>query len=156
MLKRHQKLPVFILAMLLAVCASMQGPTYTYNEVVILNQSRMSLSDVTISASESGRVFSCGNIAPRGICANKFRPQPYRGDPIQIALMTGDGRRRSETLELTLPASFVAELPLRGVLVIGSKGKSAPFYSRMRRVHIFKADACRADFHGGIDPSFKV
>ena len=105
----------------------MQGPTYTYNEVVILNQSRMSLSDVTISASESGRVFSCGNIAPRGICANKFRPQPYRGDPIQIALMTGDGRRRSETLELTLPASFVAELPLRGVLVIGSKGEISAF-----------------------------
>lgn len=127
MLKRHQKLLVFILAVLLAGCASSQGPTYTYNEVVILNQSRMPLSDVTISAAESGRVFSCGNIAPRGICANKFRPQTYRGDPIQIALMTGDGRRRSETVELTLPASFVAELPLRGVLVIGSRGEISAF-----------------------------
>jgi len=123
----HQKFFVFILAMLLAGCASKQGPTYTYNEVVILNQSLMPLSDVTISAVESGRVFSCGNIAPRGICANKFRPQPYRGDPIQIALVTGDGRRRNETIELTLPARFVAELPLRGVLVIGSRGEISAY-----------------------------
>ena len=113
--------------MLLAGCSSTQGPTYTYNEVVILNKSRMPLSNVTISAAESGRVFSCGNIAPRGICANKFRPQPYRGEPIQIALVTGDGRRRSETIELTLPASFVPELPMRGVLVISSRGEISAF-----------------------------
>ena len=113
--------------MLLSGCATMQGPTYTYNEVVIINQSRMPVSDVTISATESGRVFSCGNIAPRGICANKFQPRPYRGDPIQIALMIGNGKRRSETIELTLPASFVAELPLRGVLVIGSNGDISAF-----------------------------
>ena len=113
--------------MLLAGCASRQGPAYTYNEVVIVNQSLMPLSDVTISAAESGRVFSCGNIAPRGICANKFRPQPYRGNPIQVALMTGDGRRRNETIELTLPASFVAERPLRGVLVIGSRGEISAY-----------------------------
>ncbi len=127
MLKRHQKLLVFIFSMLLAGCASRQGPAYTYNEVVIVNQSLMPLSDVTISAAESGRVFSCGNIAPRGICANKFRPQPYRGNPIQVALMTGDGRRRNETIELTLPASFVAERPLRGVLVIGSRGEISAY-----------------------------
>jgi hypothetical protein len=127
LLKRHQKLLVFIFSMLLAGCASRQGPAYTYNEVVIVNQSLMPLSDVTISAAESGRVFSCGNIAPRGICANKFRPQPYRGNPIQVALMTGDGRRRNETIELTLPASFVAERPLRGVLVIGSRGEISAY-----------------------------
>jgi hypothetical protein len=113
--------------MLLAGCASKQGPAYTYNEVVIVNKSRMPLSDVTISAAESGRVFSCGNIAPRGICANKFRPRLYRGEPIQIALMTGDGRRRSETVELTLPARFVPQLPLRGVLVIGSRGEISAY-----------------------------
>jgi len=101
----------------------MQGPAFTYNEVVIINQSRVPVSDVSISATESGRVFSCGNIAPRGICANKFRPQPYRGDPIQIALKIGDGKRRNEIIELILPASFVPELPLRGVLVINGNGE---------------------------------
>ena len=123
MLKFHNKYFFSIVAILLSGCASMQGPAFTYNEVVIINQSRVPVSDVSISATESGRVFSCGNIAPRGICANKFRPQPYRGDPIQIALKIGDGKRRNETIELILPASFVPELPLRGVLVINGNGE---------------------------------
>jgi len=123
LLKFHNKYFFSIVAILLSGCASMQGPAFTYNEVVIINQSRVPVSDVSISATESGRVFSCGNIAPRGICANKFRPQPYRGDPIQIALKIGDGKRRNEIIELILPASFVPELPLRGVLVINGNGE---------------------------------
>ena len=100
----------------------MSGPTYTYNEVVVLNKSRTLVRDVTISATESGRVFSCGNIAPRGICSNKFRPQPYQGSPIQIAWVIGSGRRHSKTIKLELPDSFVSELPMRGVLVIDGQG----------------------------------
>ncbi len=100
----------------------MQGPTYTYNEVVVLNQLRVPVQDVVISATESGRVFSCGNIAPRGICSNKFQPQAYQGNPIQITWMIGGGRRRSEIIELELPESFVSEVPMRGVLVIDSRG----------------------------------
>jgi hypothetical protein len=100
----------------------MSGPTYTYNEVVVLNQSRALVRDVLISATESGRVFSCGNIAPRGMCSNKFQPQTYRGSPIQITWAIGNGRRHSKTIELELPKSFVAELPMRGVLLIDGQG----------------------------------
>jgi hypothetical protein len=107
--------------LLLTSCASL-GPTYNYNEVVVLNQSRAPLRDVLISATQSGRMFSCGNIAPRGICSNKFPPQPYRGLPIQIEWAVGSGQRRSRTVELELPASFDSELPLRGVLVIDGQG----------------------------------
>lgn len=107
---------------LLAGCAGLQGPAYTYNEVVIINQSRVPLRDVIIAATDSGKLFSCGNIAPRGICSNEFRPQTYRGNPIQISWVVGDAGRRNQTIELTLPSSFVAELPMRGVFVIGEQG----------------------------------
>ena len=100
----------------------MSGSTYTYNEIVVLNQSRAPVRDVLISATESDRVFSCGNIAPHGICSNKFRPQSYQGSPIQIAWVIGNGRRHSKTIELELPESFVPELPMRGVLVIDGQG----------------------------------
>jgi len=113
---------VVIIGLMLSSCATMSGPTYTYNEVVVLNTSRAPVWDVTISATDSGRVFSCGNIAPRGICSNKFRPQTYQGSPIQITWVIGNGQRHSKTIELELPASFVAELPMRGVLVIDSQG----------------------------------
>ena len=105
----------------------MSGPTYTYNEVVVLNKSRAPVRDVTISATESGRVFSCGNVAPHGICSNKFRPQSYQGSPIQITWVIGSGRRHSKTIELELPGSFVPELPMRGVLVIDGKGAIKAF-----------------------------
>ena len=79
------KIPIVIaLAGLLCSCAATPKPVFSYNEVVILNQSRNQVSDVTISAMDSGRMFSCGNIAPRGICSDRFRAQPYQGKPIQI------------------------------------------------------------------------
>ena len=111
-----------VLLWLLAGCAGLQGPAYTYNEVIIINQSRVPILDVVVAATESGKLFSCGNIAPRGICSNEFQPQTYRGDPIQVSWVVGDARRRNETIELTLPTSFVAELPMRGVFVISDQG----------------------------------
>ena len=111
-----------VLLWLLAGCAGLQGPAYTYNEIVIVNQSRVPVRDVVVAATESGKLFSCANIAPRGICSNEFQPQTYRGDPIQVSWVVGDARRRNATIELTLPTSFVAELPMRGVFVISDRG----------------------------------
>lgn len=111
-----------LLTALLHGCATIPGATYYYDEVVVINQSRSLVRDVEIAATDSGRVFSCGNIAPRGMCSNRFQPQLYRGSPIRVAWAMGDGRRRSEIIELELPVSLVAEVPLRGVLLIGARG----------------------------------
>jgi hypothetical protein len=121
LLKCGKNVCAVICGLLLSSCASL-GPTYNYNEVVVLNQSRVAVRDVLISATESGRMFSCGNIAPRGICSNKFPPQLYRGNPIQITWMVGSEQRRSISVELELPESLNPELPLRGVLVIDGQG----------------------------------
>ena len=104
-------------------CASQPSTGYTYDEVVIINQTRSAVSDVAVAATESGRMFSCGNIAPRGICSNKFPPQPYAGKPLQVTWMIGNGTRHTQTILPTLPASFLRERPLRGVLVIDARGQ---------------------------------
>jgi hypothetical protein len=109
-------------ACLLSACAASQGPSFSYNEVVIVNQSLAPVGEVSISATASGRMFSCGSIAPRGICSDRFPPQPYRGEPIRVAWVVGNGARHGRTVELSLPASFVPEIPLRGVVVIGPQG----------------------------------
>jgi hypothetical protein len=121
---------VFALAcLLLSACATVSEPepVFTYNEIVIVNQLRVPVQDVSIKASDSGGVFSCGNVAPRGVCSNKFRAQPYYGNPIQVSWMAANGRRHDRTIELTLPQSFTPELPLRGVLVIGGQGAVSAF-----------------------------
>jgi len=104
-------------------CSSTPSPGFSYNEIVIVNQMRSPVRDVSVSATESGRMFSCGNIAPRGICSNKFPSRPYRASPVQIDWTIGNGSRNSKIIELTLPASFVVELPLRGVLLIDARGQ---------------------------------
>jgi hypothetical protein len=112
---------------LLCGCATIPGATYYYDEVVVINQSRSLVRDVEIASTESGRVFTCGNIAPRGICSNRFRPQVYRGSPIQFAWAVGSGERRSEVIELELPVSVVTGFPLRGVVVIGARGEISAY-----------------------------
>ena len=110
-------------ALLLCGCASVPvGPTYYYDEVVVLNQSRYVVRDVQIASTNSGRIFSCGNVAPRGICSNKFSPQIYQGKPVRVAWRFDEGDINSQVFELALPPSVVSELPLRGVLVIGANG----------------------------------
>lgn len=116
-----------VLTILLCGCATAPRATYYYDEVVVINQSRSLVRDVEIVPAESGRVFSCGNIAPRGICSNRFRPQTYRGRPIQFAWVIGSGGRRSEVIELELPVTFVPEFPLRGVFLIGARGEVSAY-----------------------------
>jgi hypothetical protein len=116
-----------LLTALLCGCATIPRATYYYDEVVVINQSRSLVRDVEIRPAESGRVFSCGNIAPRGICSNRFRPQVYRGSPIQFTWAIGSRERRSEVVELQLPVSFVAEISLRGVFLIGERGEISAY-----------------------------
>jgi len=120
---------VLALACLLSSCVTVTAPkpVFSYNEVVIINKLRSPVQNVAIEASESGRVFSCGNIAPRGICSNKFPAQPYYGNPIQVSWLVANGRRYDRTIELLLPESYAPEIPLRGVLVIEPQGSMSAY-----------------------------
>jgi hypothetical protein len=117
-----------IAAWLLAGCAGTPSgaPTgYSYNEVVIVNRTRAAVTDVTVAATASGRLFSCANVAPRGICSNRFPAQPYTGNPIEVTWSIAGARRHSKILEIEIARDFVAQLPLRGILVIDGDGIEA-------------------------------
>ena len=113
--------------LLLSACASTGEPAFYYDEVVVVNKTLDVVSDVVIAATDSGRVFSCGNIAPRGICSNRFAPRASRGNPIRIEWVVGNGKRNQTLVEPVLPESSSAERPLRGVLVIESGGRVTAF-----------------------------
>lgn len=123
---------VAVLGWLLSGCASLPAPAWYYDEIVVVNQTRSLVRDVEITAPQSGRVFACGNIAPRGICSNRFRPQAYSGNPVRVAWAIGDGRRRDETVVPELAPGLLPEIPLRGVLVIGAQGGITAFLQQDR------------------------
>lgn len=117
-----KKFSILFPILLLSACASGYNPIYHYNEVLIINNSRELIQDVTITAKETGRSFSCGNIAPLGICSNKIPQRRYNYKPIQIAWVFGSTARQTEEFVLKVPATMHIGLPLRGVLEISPQG----------------------------------
>lgn len=122
-MKRMTTLLAF--GILSSACATSYNPSYSYNEVLIINNSKELIEDVTISSSETGRSFSCGNIAPLGICSDKFPQRRYQQTPIQVSWIFGGNARQSEEFVIEVPATMSTGRPLRGVLEISPEGELA-------------------------------
>ena len=118
---------ILVLGLLLSACATSFKPAYFYNEVLIVNKSRQLVHDVTIFSSETGRTFSCGNIAPLGICSNKFGKRRYERIPIRIAWVFGGNALQTSEFVLEVPATMQAPFPLRGVLEISPRGSISAY-----------------------------
>jgi len=119
-----------VLGLLLSACATGYQPTYFYNEVLIVNNSRQLVQDVTISSNETGRTFSCGNIAPLGICSNKFSKRLYERNPIRIAWVFGSNARQTSEFVLEVPGTMHTPFPLRGVLEISPQGSISAYFQQ--------------------------
>lgn len=127
MIKNHT---ILMLGILLTACATVKQPRYFYNEILIVNNSRDLIQDVKISASATGQAFSCGNIAPLGICANKLPSRPYLENPIRIDWMLGNTARQSNEFVLEVPATLDSGSPLRGVLEISPRGSISAYFEQ--------------------------
>ena len=114
----------------MSACATAHKPTYHYDEILIVNNSRQLIQDVTITARETGRSFSCGNIAPLGICSNKIPPRRYTYSPIRIAWTIGSSARQTDEFVLNVPATMHIGLPLRGVLDISPQGAISTYFEQ--------------------------
>lgn len=121
---------ILVFGLLLSSCATSYDPLYFYNEILVINKSRELIRDVTIGAVETNRMFSCGNIAPLGICADKFPMRQYMKSPIRIAWVFGSFARQTDEFVLEVPATFVIEFPLRGVLEIQPDGSLSAYFQQ--------------------------
>ena len=98
-------------------------PEYTYDEIRVLNKSRQVLPDFSITVPATGAQFSCGNIAPQGLCANSFGQRRYRYNPIRIEWSYGTRNRQTDDFVVQVPDDFTTELPLKGVIEINTGGR---------------------------------
>jgi len=119
-----------VLGLLLSSCASSYESQYFYNEILVINKSRVLIQDVRVSAEATGRSFSCGNIAPLGICSNKIPRRQYMKSPITIAWVFGNTARQTDEFILEVPAAMSTEYPLRGVLEISPKGSISAYFQQ--------------------------
>ena len=111
---------VMLAALTLSACATSYNPRFRIHEVVVNNNTRDTVRDVTIRT--NNRVFSCGNIAPLGICSNRFAGYVFQTNLVDIEWALGTGAPRRESLEVSVPATFSRGLSVRGILEIDSEG----------------------------------
>lgn len=116
--------------LLLTGCATSLRPPYNFNEILVLNKTRMILTEVRIRDVERNRVFECGNVAPNGICSNTFRPRPYVENPIEISWSAGGQVRQSEAFVAKVPDFLDQGQPVRGVLEIGQRGGAEAYFEQ--------------------------
>lgn len=125
-----RKLITILVCAGLGACAAHYKPAYSFNEILIVNNSREVIRDVAISAPDSGRSFGCANIAPLGICSNKFPRRPYRYQPIQIDWVFANQARQTERFVVDVPPTLYTGLVLRGVLEIGPEGEISAYFEQ--------------------------
>ena len=121
---------ILSIGILSSACATSYDPSYSYNEVLIVNNSKELIQEVTISSSETGRSFSCGVIAPLGICSDRFPRRRYQKTPIQISWVFGGNARQSKEFVLEVPATMSIGLPLRGVLEVSPEGEITAYFDQ--------------------------
>ena len=123
-----KKLILMLFCAGLGACADNYKPVYSINEILIVNNSRELIRDVTISAPDSGRSFGCANIAPLGICSSKFPRRAYRYQPIQVDWVFASKARQTEIFVIDAPPTLHTGLVLRGVLEISPEGAVSTYF----------------------------
>lgn len=114
----------------LAACVSGHGSVYYFNEVLIVNNSKESIRDVSISVPATGRRFGCANIAPLGICANKFPRRAYEYRPVRIDWVHGGKPRRSDSFVVDVPPAFSSGQVMRAVIDISPEGAIRAYFQQ--------------------------
>ena len=114
----------------LASCALDHRPVYYFNEVLIVNNSKESIRDLSISVTGTAGRFGCANIAPLGICANKFPRRAYEYRPIRIDWIYGGQARRSDSFVVEVPPTFHAGQVMRAVIDISPEGAVSAYFKQ--------------------------
>lgn len=114
---------VFVVA-----CASTGKPDYMYNEIQVVNNSKQILRDVSIKVPATGAEFSCGNIAPLGLCSNRFGIRKYRHNPIRIEWTFGDQVRSTDEFIVPVPANYATGVAIQGVAEISADGELKVYF----------------------------
>ena len=125
-----KKFSIALFALSLVACASGPRSFYFYNEILVVNNSNQMIRDVSIKVSGTGRVFSCGNIAPFGICSNRFGKRRYEMNPIQVGWTFGNTARQTGDFVVEVPATLYSGLAMRGVLAINPDGSIATYFEQ--------------------------
>ena len=127
---------IVAVALLLSACAtgSNLGPTYIYEEIEVVNNSKEPIRDLTIRVAGSGdgsdKVFSCENIIALGICQQRFTRLRYKEGGFIADWVSGDSDRQTADIALRVPAYSSPGIPASVVFTISSEGVMSAYFKQ--------------------------
>jgi len=125
-----KKLLIIGFLLLVSACATSHRPSHTFNGVMVVNNSRELLNEVKITVPSNNRSFSCENVAPLGICSNRFGRRRYEHDSIQVEWTYGNAARQSDEFVIKVPATFSTGHPMRAVFTVSPQGEMSAYFDQ--------------------------
>lgn len=117
-------------ALLVAACATSYQATYMIDEIQVINNSREMIQQVTVSVPSTGATFSCGNIAPLGLCSNRMGKRRYEYNPIKIEWVFGNTAGQTEEFVIDVPSYFSTGVPLRAEIAFSPEGELSAYFDQ--------------------------
>jgi hypothetical protein len=127
--KMMKQIRILAVALLFSASASAAnlGPTYTFEEIEVVNNSKQPISDLTIrvagSDDGSDRVFSCESIIALGICQKRFSRVRYKEGGFVVDWVAGDSDRKTAEIGVKVPAYSSPGIPLSLEFSISAEGE---------------------------------
>ena len=124
-------LSVILACLSMAGCANWgYNPSYRFNEVLAVNLSGASISDVRVSVMGSAIAYSCDSVNEFAMCRDYFNYRRYPAAGIELSWTHADGERHSTTVNPDIPVYFSTAFPLRIVMEINPDASVKSFYEQ--------------------------
>lgn len=117
-----------------SVTAANLGPTYTFEEIQVLNNSKQPIRNLTIrvagSSDGADRVFSCESIIALGLCQQRFSRVRYKEGGFVVDWTFGDSEPQTTEMEVKVPASGSPGIPLIAMFSISPEGEMSAYFKQ--------------------------
>ena len=112
----------FTLALTACAGSGIHAPGYTYNEILIVNNSDEVIRNVKVTAADNRVVVSCEQIAALGVCSKRFGRRPFTQAPFVVESTFGSNTPQVDEIAIQAPAYFSPGLSVRAVFEYSTQG----------------------------------
>jgi len=125
-----KKLVTLLACGLMTACAISYNPSYSFNEVQVVNLTGATITDVRWQVINTSKALSCPEVAKFAMCADRFPYRRYPQQGIELSWNHVDGSRKSNMPNPPVPAYFLTSFPLRIVMELSEDGNVKAFYEQ--------------------------
>jgi hypothetical protein len=98
------------------------SPTYTFNQLQIVNLSTTAITEVSLQIGGSDRILRCDMLAKNAVCDGYYGRRTYPQQVNKLSWTEGDGTQKSQDLSPMIAAYESPGLPMRVVVELHEDG----------------------------------